>query len=110
MQWPEHGKAGQIGPAQWKSIDGMYEGVGDRGEAPDGLRASGTHWYTPSQCCSISLVSNTFTIHTQVAIMTAIFPGVCRRSIAEALSVHPVHEFIASMGGVDIHRGWLRSQ
>ena len=44
---------GWIGPVQWKSVDGMYEGVGDRGEAPDGLRASGTHWYAPSWCCSV---------------------------------------------------------
>ena len=43
MQWLEHGKAGRIGPAQWESIDGMYEGVGDRGEAPDSLRS---FWYS----------------------------------------------------------------
>src|SRR6267154_6123468 len=30
MQWPKRGKAGQIGPAQRKSVEGMY--VGCRGQ------------------------------------------------------------------------------
>src|SRR5882757_9992896 len=30
MQWPERGKAGRIGPAQRKSVEGMY--VGCRGQ------------------------------------------------------------------------------
>ena len=30
MQWPERGKAGRIGPAQWKSVEKAY--VGCRGQ------------------------------------------------------------------------------
>jgi hypothetical protein len=47
--------AGKAGWNSKKAQRDVYEGTGDRGDAPGALWSSGTRWYTFSRCCSVSL-------------------------------------------------------